>query len=97
MKTMREKFEELPEIKDILHTVVFNDQFNNYHDAMINSSPSVYFIRGAWHAFQEQQKKLDEVLNLMKYNLGSDDFNDMRCPDYDTMLYSLREIKDLLK
>lgn len=76
MKTMRDKFEKLPEIKDILHTVIFNDQFNNYHDAMINSSPSVYFIRGAWYAFQEQQKKIDAIAQLVNLRKSEGNYYD---------------------
>lgn len=36
-----------------------------------------------------------EIINLMKENL-EEDYNDMERPDYDAMLYALRNIKDLL-
>lgn len=58
---MREEFEKLPEISERLHTVVYNEDFNQYHAAMINSRLSVKYIQGAWYAYQEQQKKLDKL------------------------------------
>ena len=41
--------------------------------------------------------KVDEVLIEMKNQLGDEDFCDMQRPDYDAMLYALRNIKDILK
>lgn len=67
---MREQFEKLPEIAEILHTVVYNEDLNQYHAAMINSGLSVKYIQGAWYAFQEQQKKIDD-LNLKIQDLAS--------------------------
>lgn len=77
----RQKFEALPEIQERLHTVVFNEQFNNYHAAMINSGLSVCYVQGAWMAFQEQEKKVKELdlkikrlrLIMMDYYTGSFD------------------------
>lgn len=71
---MREEFEKLPEIKERLHTVVFNEQFNDYHAAMINSSLSVYYVRGAWYAFQEQQKKIDELNSELEILAAGEDY-----------------------
>lgn len=58
---MREQFEKLPEIAERLHAVVYNEDLNQYHAAMINSGLSVKYIQGAWYAFQEQQKKIDKA------------------------------------
>ena len=33
----------------------------------------------------------------MKNQLGDEDYYDMERPDYDAMLYALRNIKDILK
>ena len=45
----------------------------------------------------ELQARIDEVLIEMKNQLGDEDFYDMKRPDYDAMLYALRNIKDILK
>ena len=45
----------------------------------------------------ELQARVDEVLIEMKNQLGDEDFCDMQRPDYDAMLYALRNIKDILK
>lgn len=70
---MRSEFEKLPEIKERLHTVVFNEQFNDYHAAMINSGLSVYYVRGAWYAFQEQQKRIDRLKNYLIVSCAFED------------------------
>ena len=44
----------------------------------------------------ELQGRIDEVLIEMKNQLGDEDFYDMERPDYDAMLYALRNIKDIL-
>jgi len=84
----REKFEKLPEIAERLHTVVYNEDLNQYHAAMINSGLSVKYIQGAWYAFQEQQEKIDAVLHaIAQSELYSD-----------RDIWGLRdEIKELLK
>ena len=43
----------------------------------------------------ELQARIDEVLIEMKNQLGDEDFYDMERPDYDAMLYALRNIKDI--
>ena len=68
---MREQFEKFPEIAERLHTVVYNEDLNQYHAAMINSGLSVKYIQGAWYAFQEQQKKID-VLDAILVSIGKD-------------------------
>jgi len=74
---MREQFEKLPEIAERLHTVVYNEDLNQYHAAMINSGLSVKYIQGAWYAFQEQQKKIDGALKELEllnyYRTGNSD------------------------
>ena len=66
---MREEFEKLPEISERLHTVVYNEDLNQYHAAMINSGLSVKYIQGAWYAYQEQQKKIEQLLDIIKTGL----------------------------
>lgn len=68
---MREEFEKLPKILNILNKKVFEysefaDRYN-FIDAMvcINARPSQHkdhgLLNGAWYAYQEQQKKIDKV------------------------------------
>ena len=45
----------------------------------------------------ELQSQVDRVLATMQYNLGYSDYEDMRNPDYHTMLSCLIEIKSLFK
>ena len=81
---MREQFERLPEIAAILETD------DSYFDKSTNEYVSHYsfktgYLNGALYAFQEQQKKIDEVLNLvckLQYSSGE-------------RIYS--EVKELLK
>lgn len=61
----REKFEKLPEIAEKLHTVVYNEDLNQYHAAMISSGLSVRYVQGAWYAFQEQQKKIARLQSAL--------------------------------
>ena len=62
-------------------------------------SPDAWDLTGsAFEAGQQsQQAKIDEALIEMKNQLGDEDFYDMERPDYDAMLYALRNIKDILK
>lgn len=90
MKTEREFFEKLPEISDLVEHFDFSDDTNTYHiryDDMDDDRKrlDVMYLGGAWYAFQEQQKKIDEVLNLvckLQYSSGE-------------RIYS--EVKELLK
>lgn len=70
---MREEFEKLPAIKAILKKGVFEytdfTKSYNFIDAMtcINARPSQHkdhgYLNGAWYAYQEQQKKIDSMLD----------------------------------
>ena len=85
---MREKFEKIPYVKSRLDDVFFVDEENTYLPHQWDDADSVnnmHFINGAWYSFQEQQKKIDEVLNLVcKLQHSSDE-----------RIYS--EVKELLK
>ena len=81
---MREQFENLPVIAEIIKEGVFWDG-EIYRRTAICKLTHLYYVRGAWYAFQEQQKKIDEVLNLvckLQYSSGE-------------RIYS--EVKELLK
>ena len=81
---MREQFEKLPEIRDsISEHIVFIG--NKYTTPNPDFYDLVNWLNGAWYAFQEQKKKIDEVLNLvckLQYSSGE-------------RIYS--EVKELLK
>ena len=82
---MREKFEKLPEIADSLSEHIYFGGDGFYHSSLVNFQGLVNWLNGAWYAFQEQQKKIDEVLNLvckLQYSSGE-------------RIYS--EVKELLK
>lgn len=52
----RSEFEALPLIKEKLNAVYFDGTLNSYFSAMINSSPTVKYVQGAWMAWQEKAK-----------------------------------------
>ena len=68
---MRDQFEKLPEIKGTIfeykHEVIFDESENKYTTPCYSTfEPEyVYFLNGAWYAFQEQQKKIDSVNKLI--------------------------------
>lgn len=59
---MREQFEKLPEIAERLkkHEHLFKLSSNEY---ICECSYVENFLNGAWYAFQEQQKKIDSMLD----------------------------------
>ena len=83
---MREQFEKLPHISLVIGFLKFSEDSNDYiriDDRIDNYALGL--VNGAWYAFQEQQKKIDEVLNLvckLQYSSGE-------------RIYS--EVKELLK
>ncbi len=92
MKTqneMRGEFEKLPEIARVIacDEIKWCDTYHWYRtdNTDANSIYHVAWLNGAWYAFQEQQKKIDDVLNLvckLQYSSGE-------------RIYS--EVKELLK
>lgn len=67
---MREQFEKMSEIEKRLKNVSFSKLCGNYgHEAGLiteNSLIDVIYVQGAWYAYQEQQKKIDEALKWLK-------------------------------
>ena len=77
MKTqneMRGEFEKLPHISLVIGFLKFSEDSNDYIriDDRIDSY-ALSLVNGAWYAFQEQQKKIDEALNF--YNTAKSDVN----------------------
>ena len=84
---MREQFENLPRVKPILRLVKYSESSDGYDPLDQKSIYEKYadWLNGAWYVFQDQQKKIDEVLNLvckLQYSSGE-------------RIYS--EVKELLK
>ena len=64
MSELRQKFEDLPDIKGIIYgsDVGFNESLNQYyHPDHTNHRLNYAFIMGAWCAFQSQQAQIDEL------------------------------------
>ena len=64
MSELRQKFEELPDIKGIIYgsDFGFNESLNQYyHPDHTNHRLNYAFIMGAWYAFQLQQAKIDLI------------------------------------
>lgn len=73
MNKLREEFEKLPEIQEILldykSEVVFHELENKYITPCYETfvPEYVYTLNGAWYAYQEQQKAIDELLQHLDY------------------------------
>ena len=85
---MREQFEKLPEIRDSLseHIVFIGNKYTTPNPDFYDL---VNWLNGAWYAFQEQQKKIIEVLKLLNetypYELDTD------------TIFKIAKIKEILK
>lgn len=70
----REEFEKLPEIANILEfgLVKFKDGKYVFLNSSyyLNCSASVFqhlgYLNGAWYAYQEQQKKIDAIVGIVR-------------------------------
>ena len=85
----REEFEKLTEIAEIfkgLHPTIiwFCDKSNKYATSFSGFNDRVIWLNGAWYVFQEQQKKIDAIKNILSDEL-----------EYDEVL--IEKIKELLK
>ena len=62
----REQFEKLPHISLVIGFLKFSEDSNDYIriDDRIDSY-ALGLVNGAWYAFQEQQKKIDNVNKLI--------------------------------
>lgn len=64
---MREEFEKLPEIANILQSEYWDfidDDYLIYHDNEL-----CLYVQGAWYAYQEQQKKIEQLLEIINTGL----------------------------
>lgn len=66
---MREDFERLPEIVQGLRHCHYDESTNIYHADAAHVEEFEWhtqFVNGAWYAFQEQQKKIDEIVGIVR-------------------------------
>lgn len=61
MTELRKQFEALPVIESKLEHLFFEHGF--YYRKYDDADQDEYFVNGAWYAFQEQQKKIDSLLD----------------------------------
>ena len=79
MKTEREFFEKLPEIRKIMNEngIYFMNHSGWYEASDFKDFEHEQYINGAWYAFQEQQKKIDGALKELEllnyYRTGNSD------------------------
>lgn len=63
---MREEFEKLLYIADKLESIYYCENIECYTEKPNYKFCSIStYVNGAWYAFQEQQKKIDAVLNAI--------------------------------
>ena len=61
---VREEFENLPEIAKKLYTGIYwNDYQGKYQTDFQTLLATVDYLNGAWYVYQEQQKKIDSMLD----------------------------------
>lgn len=102
METMRERFENLTQIKNILEynesdNVVFDEENQEYKAELYTKFVPEYieWINGAWYAFQEQEKKIDAVKKMIvslrnEFDLWSDDTE-----SFDAIEAQIENLEDL--
>lgn len=91
MKELRKQFEVLPEIETHLNhgNVFWSDENKTYASEFQSLHVVACYVNGAWYAFQEQQKKIDQIGKLINYaELGY---------DHHSAEEVLNEIKEFLK
>lgn len=68
---MRDQFEKLPEIARLIEkrNMIFNEEISRYgalgYADDLSLIDDIGFVSGAWHAFQEQQTKINAVLQYL--------------------------------
>ena len=67
MNELRKQFEVMPEIAETIKNGIYYDgRSNRYWSAVGASYVSLARINGAWYAFQEQQKKIDAIVSIVR-------------------------------
>ena len=61
----REEFEKSEHIKERLAICCYDENIGCYLPIQMCDYASASHLNGAWYAFQEQQKKIDEIVKLV--------------------------------
>lgn len=64
---MREDFEKLGNIKPVISACFFDDLIDEYTSLRLPEY-SLGFVNGALYAYQEQQKKIDLIIDCVRDN-----------------------------
>ena len=88
---MREQFENLPEIRKIMNEngIYFMNHSGWYEARDFKDFEYEQYINGAWYAFQEQDKKIDAIVSIVREADLSDGISSL------AIVHD--EIKELLK
>ena len=61
----REEFEKSEHLKERLAICWYDEKIGCYLSIHLCDYASASYLNGAWYAFQEQQKKIDEIVKLV--------------------------------
>ena len=62
---IREEFEKSEHLKERLAICWYDEKIGCYLSIQLCDYASASYLNGAWYAFQEQQKKIDEIVKLV--------------------------------
>ena len=65
---IREEFEKLPKIAEILkdEDAHWCDKRGMYINQRVFQDSTTGYLNGAWYAFQQQQKKIDAIVSIVR-------------------------------
>lgn len=67
MSETREEFEKLPVVAGILSNHVFwHDECEQYQASDDDTMDDADWLNGAWYMYKEQQKKIDEIVSIVR-------------------------------
>lgn len=107
MIILKEKFEGLPHIKEKLDGLDLDVRDWLYvakNPSNADHVADMHWVNGAWYAYQEQQKKIDSLIEManheierFKFEKEKDDVAKGISIAYRSIIYHLDNIKDFLK
>lgn len=65
LQRLRLAFEQLSEIAPLVEHAIYAKDSNKYFDKNGLGEKGLFFLNGAWWAYQEQQKKIEEAIELL--------------------------------
>lgn len=72
MNKIRKQFEDRSDIKVRLDLCLYDENLGAYRSKSSKEYATAAYLNGAWYAFQEQQKKIDEFVNIINDAYKSD-------------------------